>query len=173
LYRSLASLIGYFKKRIGPDQAEDFYHTLILDVVRLIQSGMLRDPERLTGLSVEIARRMVVDHAKYASRWRGFTDGEEVRQVSPAPSPERDIFSGEIRGIAASILRTLPLRDQTILVRFYINEESPSTIQAEMGLTEAQFRLTKSRAKARFVALVQNRIRLRSDSGSQRPSKTA
>jgi DNA-directed RNA polymerase specialized sigma24 family protein len=173
LYRSLDSLIGYFRRKIGADEAEDFYHTLILDVVRCIRSGMLRDPERLTGLSAQIAHRMVVDHAKHCARWRGFVDGEEVRQVSAAPSPEREIFCGEIRSVAASILRTFPVRDQTVLTRFYIQEESPLKIQAEMGLTETQFRLIKSRAKARFVALVQNRIRPKSDPGSRRCSKTA
>jgi RNA polymerase sigma-70 factor, ECF subfamily len=35
-------------------------------------------------------------------------------------------------------------------VRFYLNEEPQEQICREMALTETQFRLLKSRAKARF-----------------------
>jgi RNA polymerase sigma-70 factor (ECF subfamily) len=44
----------------------------------------------------------------------------------------------------------LPARDKEILTRFYLREQSQEQICAEMSLTETQFRLLKSRAKARF-----------------------
>lgn len=50
-------------------------------------------------------------------------------------------------------LNGLAVRDREILMRFYLDEQSQDQICAEMGLTETQFRLLKSRAKARFGEL--------------------
>jgi DNA-directed RNA polymerase specialized sigma24 family protein len=51
------------------------------------------------------------------------------------------------------VLNTLPRRDREVLVRFYLQEQSPGQICRDMRLTATQFRLTKSRAKARFTEL--------------------
>jgi hypothetical protein len=44
------------------------------------------------------------------------------------------------------------------LTRFYLNEESAEEICDNMGLTDTQFRLIKSRAKARFGELGRRRL---------------
>jgi RNA polymerase sigma-70 factor (ECF subfamily) len=49
-----------------------------------------------------------------------------------------------------SALEALSQRDRDILVRFYLQEQSQEQICREMSLTETQFRLLKSRAKAKF-----------------------
>jgi Sigma-70, region 4 len=49
-----------------------------------------------------------------------------------------------------AILRSLSERDREILTRFYLHEQSQEHICQEMSLSETQFRLLKSRAKARF-----------------------
>jgi DNA-directed RNA polymerase specialized sigma24 family protein len=61
----------------------------------------------------------------------------------------------EHRQIAARVLSEMPQRDREVLVRFYVNEETPAQIQREMVLSSNQFRLLKSRAKARFSKAVQ------------------
>ena len=48
------------------------------------------------------------------------------------------------------VLRALSARDREILTRFYLDEQSQEAICCEMELSETQFRLLKSRAKARF-----------------------
>ncbi|HEV2690756.1 MAG TPA: sigma factor-like helix-turn-helix DNA-binding protein [Bryobacteraceae bacterium] len=48
------------------------------------------------------------------------------------------------------VLANLSERDCEILTRFYLREESQEQICEEMNLSETQFRLLKSRAKARF-----------------------
>ena len=48
------------------------------------------------------------------------------------------------------VLKGLSSRDREILTRFYLQEESQEQICREMKLTDTQFRLLKSRAKARF-----------------------
>ena len=50
-------------------------------------------------------------------------------------------------GISAPALSE---RDRDILIRFYLKEQPQEQICKEMALTETQFRLLKSRAKAKF-----------------------
>ncbi len=44
-------------------------------------------------------------------------------------------------------------RDREVLVRFYVQEQDAAEICRTMDLTETQFRLLKSRAKARLTRL--------------------
>ncbi len=52
-----------------------------------------------------------------------------------------------------NILRSISNRDREILTRFYLLEQTQQQICVEMQLSETQFRLLKSRAKARFGEL--------------------
>lgn len=54
------------------------------------------------------------------------------------------------------VLRTLSTRDREVLTRFYLELQRPERICREMGITEAQLRLIKTRAKSRFAALVRD-----------------
>jgi DNA-directed RNA polymerase specialized sigma24 family protein len=49
-----------------------------------------------------------------------------------------------------SALSALSKRDRDILIRFYLKEQPQEQICREMSLSETQFRLLKSRAKAKF-----------------------
>jgi hypothetical protein len=59
------------------------------------------------------------------------------------------------------VLKAVPKRDREVLVRFCLKEEDLSLIRREMELTETQFRLIKSRAKARFGELGRTRLATR------------
>jgi RNA polymerase sigma factor (sigma-70 family) len=74
------------------------------------------------------------------------------------PDPERKAIEDQNLELAMRVLNTLPRRDREVLVRFYLQEQSPGQICRDMGLTQTQFRLTKSRAKARFTELGQARF---------------
>ena len=60
--------------------------------------------------------------------------------------------------LAATVLKTISARDREILTRFYLQEQSQEQICQEMSLTETQFRLLKSRAKAKFGELGKRRL---------------
>jgi uncharacterized protein (DUF2384 family) len=64
--------------------------------------------------------------------------------------------------IARQILESFSRRDREALIRFYLEEQVPEQICREMSLTEAQFRLIKSRAKAQFRELSEESSKLRS-----------
>jgi DNA-directed RNA polymerase specialized sigma24 family protein len=76
------------------------------------------------------------------------------RQVSP----ERRVVESQTQELAMRLLRSLPARDREVLTRFYLQEQSAETICSEMRLTETQFRLIKSRAKARYGELGKRRF---------------
>lgn len=60
--------------------------------------------------------------------------------------------------IAKQVLSTISKREREVLVSFYLLERSPEEICAQMGITETQFRLLKSRAKARFGQLAKREL---------------
>jgi hypothetical protein len=39
LYQSLRTIRFYFRRQIGPDRADDAYHSLIIDIVGAIKEG--------------------------------------------------------------------------------------------------------------------------------------
>ena len=56
------------------------------------------------------------------------------------------------------VLYSISERDREILTRFYLREQSQEQICEDMNLTETQFRLLKSRAKARFGELGRRKV---------------
>jgi RNA polymerase sigma factor (sigma-70 family) len=73
-------------------------------------------------------------------------------------NPEQKAIQGEKAGIMLKVLRGISSRDREILTRFYLYEQTQEQICAEMNLSETQFRLLKSRAKARFGQLGKRRF---------------
>jgi DNA-directed RNA polymerase specialized sigma subunit len=60
------------------------------------------------------------------------------------------MFSRQQIELARRVLEGVSGRDREILQRFYLMEQSQEQIRAVMELSGNQFRLLKSRAKARF-----------------------
>ena len=71
----------------------------------------------------------------------------------PAGPAEEGSLADQQKWLMEMLLNALTARDREMLLRFYVREQSPDQICAEMGITETQFRLVKSRAKARFAEL--------------------
>jgi RNA polymerase sigma factor (sigma-70 family) len=65
-------------------------------------------------------------------------------------NPEKSLLSRQRAEIARKVMTGISRRDREILQRFYVDEQPQEQICQEMGLTYNQFRLLKSRAKARF-----------------------
>jgi RNA polymerase sigma-70 factor, ECF subfamily len=78
-------------------------------------------------------------------------DHGSIRDVTP--DPESAAIASANGKLALRILRSIPERDREILIRFYLKEQSAEEVCRKMELTQTQFRLIKSRAKARFGQL--------------------
>jgi len=81
-----------------------------------------------------------------------------IRVPDPRGNPEESAIFRERIGLIRQVLAELSDRDREILTRFYVDEQGQDQICSEMALTETQFRLLKSRAKARFGELGKKKL---------------
>jgi RNA polymerase sigma factor (sigma-70 family) len=72
--------------------------------------------------------------------------------------PEQEAIGRQKARLMVQILQEISPRDREILTRFYLHGQEQDEICQEMNLTETQFRLLKSRAKARFGELGRKRL---------------
>jgi len=142
----------YLCRQLGPQELDDKVHDAFLIVVQAIKKGELREPERLMGFVRTVVRRQVaayIDDVVHSRREELHLD-VGVRVADMRNNPEQTAAFQQKVEFMTSILESLSDRDREILTRFYLNEETQEQICEEMHLSETQFRLLKSRAKARF-----------------------
>jgi RNA polymerase sigma factor (sigma-70 family) len=139
-------------RQLGRQEVDDRVHDTFLLVVQSIQRGDLREPERLIAFARTIVRRRISQYIeKSAISRRESLTGEATSWVPGGDAtPEEAAIQAQTEDIMLGVLRSLSRRDREILTRFYLLEQSAEKICLEMELTETQFRLLKSRAKARF-----------------------
>jgi RNA polymerase sigma-70 factor (ECF subfamily) len=153
LYKLFSRGIRYYLcRQLGPQELEDKVHDTFLIVVNAIRRGDLREPERLMGFVRTVVRRQVAAYIETAvTTRRDQTDLETgVTVADKKQNPEQEAIGREKAALMKSALDALSQRDREILVRFYLKEQPQEKICEEMELTETQFRLLKSRAKAKF-----------------------
>jgi RNA polymerase sigma factor (sigma-70 family) len=153
LYKLFSRGIRYYLcRQLGPQELEDKVHDTFLIVVNAVKRGDLREPERLMGFVRTVVRRQVAAYIETAVHTRREqTDLESgVTVADRKQNPEQEAIVKEKAALMQSALAALSKRDRDILVRFYLMEQTQEQICEEMQLTETQFRLLKSRAKAKF-----------------------
>ena len=153
----------YLFRNLGPQELEDKMHDTFLIVVQAIRRGELREPERLMGFIRTVVRRQVAAHIDHMVHVRRDTTAIEPTTIVPdrAGTPEDDAIGKERFELMFRILKGMKPKDREILTRFYLREESQEQICSEMDLSETQYRLLKSRAKARFGELGKRKLEAR------------
>src|ERR1700722_16195123 len=150
----------YLCRQLGPQELDDKVHDAFLIVVQAIKRGDLREPERLMGFVRTVVRRQVaayIDDVVHSRRDELHLD-VGVRVVDGRRNPEQNMAFQQKVDFMVEILNQLSERDREILTRFYLHEETQDEICEDMNLTETQFRLLKSRAKARFGELGKRKL---------------
>jgi RNA polymerase sigma-70 factor, ECF subfamily len=162
LYQDLESGARFFLRRHLNNAAdvEDKLHDLFLIIVEAIRSGELREPNRLMGFVRTILYRQLNLEISLLIRKRETSADVMSLNFLPAmePTPEDAIASRQKIGIMRQVLGDMRQKDREILMRFYLEEQSPERIQREMGLSKRQFDLLKTRAKARLQDAVRNTV---------------
>jgi RNA polymerase sigma factor (sigma-70 family) len=161
LYRIFARGIKYqICRQLGPQDLEDKVHDCFLIVVQAIRKGELREPDRLMGFVRTVVRRQIAAYIETVIQTRRqMTEIETTRIVADfSRDPENCIMDREQEELAYRVLKGISQRDREILIRFYLHEEPQEVICEKMNLTVTQFRLLKSRAKARFGQLGKRRL---------------
>ncbi len=151
----------YLWRQLGSQDVDDKVHDTFLIVVQAIRRGELRDPERLMGFVRTVVRRQVaahIDQVVHSRKQQAELDlGLSV--TDERQNPEDDLIARQQREIMKEILRSMSPRDREVLTRFYLQGHSQERICREMQLSENQYRLLKSRAKARFGELGKRRLK--------------
>jgi len=153
LYKLFSRGIRYYLcRQLGPQELEDKVHDTFLIVVNAIKRGDLREPERLMGFVRTVVRRQVAAYIENAVHTRREQADLEsgVAVADKTQNPEQEAIGRQKAELMKSALEALSKRDRDILVRFYLKEQTQEQICREMELSETQFRLLKSRAKAKF-----------------------
>jgi RNA polymerase sigma-70 factor (ECF subfamily) len=153
LYKLFSRGIRYYLcRQLGPQELEDKVHDTFLIVVNAIRRGDLREPERLMGFVRTVVRRQVAAYIEQAVHNRREQADLEtgITVADRKQNPEQEAMIRQKAELMESALSALSDRDREILVRFYLKEQTQDQICREMELTETQFRLLKSRAKAKF-----------------------
>jgi RNA polymerase sigma-70 factor (ECF subfamily) len=153
LYKLFTRGIRYYLcRQLGPQELEDKIHDTFLIVVKAIRRGDLREPERLMGFVRTVVRRQVAAYIEQAvQNRRDLTDLDAgVIVADRKQNPEQKLMGLQRAELMQSTLSSLSEKDREILTRFYLKEQSQERICREMELSETQFRLLKSRAKAKF-----------------------
>ena len=164
LYRVFSKGIRFYLcRQLGPQDLDDKVHDIFMIITQSIQRGELREPDRLMGYVRTIVRRQVAAHIDgVVQARRNQTDIDSGPAISDhTPSPEKRLIERQNVELAKRILNSLHKRDREVLIRFYLEEQTADQICRDMNLTETQFRLIKSRAKARFGELGKRRLALR------------
>ena len=156
LYRVFSRGVRFYLcRQLGPQDLDDKVHDTFLIVVQAIRKGELREPERLMGFVRTVVRRQVaaqIDRAVQSRREQAELDTSSAVS-DQRDTPEEAAISRQHEQVAETVLRSISGRDREILTRFYLMEQTQQQICDDMNLSETQFRLLKSRAKARFGEL--------------------
>ncbi len=165
LYRIFSHGIRFYLcRQLGTQDLDDRVHDIFLIVTQSIRRGDLREPDRLMGYVRTVLRRQVASHIEQIVHSRNNHADIEIgmRLTDRQPDPERSAIQSENQTLAMRVLHSLKRRDREVLIRFYLQEQTPKDICRELDLSATQFRLIKSRAKTRFIELAKRRFSLRS-----------
>ncbi len=154
----------YLYRQLGSQDLDDKVHDTFLIVLHAIRNGDIREPERLMGFVRTVVRRRVASHIdEMVHNRREHTAVESgIVLIDRNSTPEESAIGKQQKELVARILGGLNSRDREVLTRFYLLEQTQEQICEEMSLTATQFRLLKSRAKARFGETGRRRLERKS-----------
>lgn len=140
---------------LGTNDLGDHTHNCYLLIEHQISSVSLRYPERLWAFIVTCARRYVYASINRRIHDRNLCEGlrRDNTGLRPVNPTELGIAHNQQKTLARRVLSELAPREREVLERFYLSEEQAERICDVMDMTPTQFRLLKSRAKARFGVL--------------------
>jgi DNA-directed RNA polymerase specialized sigma24 family protein len=161
LYHNFASGARLFlQRRLGMQDVDDRLHDLYVIVVQSIQQGDIREPERLMGFVRTVLNRRVAAEISLIVHAREHSiDLDSTPHLRTADlTPEQEAANHQTVTIMMRVLSKMKKSEYEVLTRFYLLEQAPEQIRKELGLTDNQFNLLKSRAKARLTKLFQGSL---------------
>jgi RNA polymerase sigma-70 factor, ECF subfamily len=142
----------YLARRVRPVDVDDLVNETFVLVVQAIQRNGIREPARLIGFIHTVAARQALRQGRANDRARQEESAGDLLWSLPDSrgDPEARCRMQQRYGLLRKALNQLEERDQQILMRFYLLEQTKEEVCHALGLTETQFRLRKWRALARL-----------------------
>ncbi len=138
-------------RQLPADLVDDRAHNVFLITLSAIRHGQIREPARLPSFIRTVTQRQAADAIRSLSRKRAVEiDSGALVLPDHRCDPEDELQQRQRMHCLRDALAALCARDREILIRFYLEEQPPELICREMDLSPTQFRLFKSRAKARL-----------------------
>jgi RNA polymerase sigma factor (sigma-70 family) len=139
--------------RLGAEEADDIAHETLMIAVQNIRNGELRHHQALRSYLQTVVRRLIAARIVHLiqRRRRSVELGDALTILPAKGTPESEILHRERRDLMDRLMKQLQARDCELLTRFYLEGQPFREICADMQITETQFRLFKSRAKAKLT----------------------
>lgn len=154
LYTALTKGLRYLAiRKLGHEQADECVHDTFIALLEKIKAGALREPAALFKYARVILERKIGVIYDERRKQPNDVDFETIANTRSdgAPSSYQDLETAMKTRIMQQGLSLLQTREREILVRFYLQEQTQEQIRSEMGLTETQYRLLKSRSKQKLA----------------------
>lgn len=158
LYRIFVRGFRCLLARSVPGQdIEDQLHDTFIALVRAIRQGAPKRPEALPAFAHTILRRQIAN--TYRGREVCVGSGPTIFEVADGSLNGLDqILRREQRRDLKRALTTLAPAERKVIMRFYIADQSPKQIQADMQLTEARFYRLKARGRQKLLATLRKPV---------------
>jgi len=140
---------------------EDIHQEGFRIVLEKIRRGDVREPEKLSGFVCGVARNLVIDHFRRATRQENNAVIDEAVSIPhPAPDQLQELLRKEKADLVRQVLKEMSNeRDIQALYRFYIADDDKEQICADLGLTSLHFNRVLYRARERFRELYERAMR--------------
>jgi RNA polymerase sigma-70 factor (ECF subfamily) len=123
----------------------------------------LEDPDKLARYLAQTARFLARSSERVVRRQKTVTGQQEMIEgvADPEADPVEASQSDALARAVRHLLKEIPnVRDREILVRTYLRDEDRDQICRELGIDEDHYRRVVSRARGRFRALLEKRLRV-------------
>lgn len=143
-------------------EVEDVAQDVMITCLSNLRAGMVRDPRCILGYIRTVMKRQiaaVIGKRMSARSKQSGTEASKCCLTDQGLNPEEESAAKERTALARTVLASLSPRDREIISRFYVDEQTADEICEAMSLTETEFRLVKSRAKAQFTKLLERKLK--------------
>lgn len=132
----------------GSDAANDIAQESMAAVLQALRAGALREPEKLPGFVLGIARNLINNHRRLEARGRGVVAAvdELPERAAPADAEGGAAFDEERRALVRQALARLKPVDRRIVLLTLVEGMSPREIAPIVGLEPDVVRTRKTRA---------------------------
>jgi RNA polymerase sigma factor (sigma-70 family) len=138
------------------DVARDLAQDTLLSVLLALRGRQLRTPEMLASFVLQTARNLALNAQRKRVRQATDTDMERLGAcIDGARSPLERVGDAELaRAVQAAIDGMGVPRDRELLRRHYLEDIEREALQAEYGLSPAQFDRVLHRARRRLRSIL-------------------